>query len=234
MFCIHCGAALDVQARFCAVCGKAVTGLPVDTSGPLHSPPPNRQEAVTPAAPSQATEGAAATVGVAQIRPWVRYWARLIDIMFWAVPGGLLLGMLAPQFALNPDPGNDYLVGMVVLLMWAFVEPLCLVVFGTTPGKSLLRIRLVYTGSDKLTYGAALSRSLKVWWRGMAAGAPLISLFTLITAYQRLQRNQRTSWDAEGGFVVQHGRVGWPRALLAVGLVCVYFFLLGVFEAMQA
>ena len=54
MFCIHCGTALDVQARFCAVCGKAVTGLPFDTSGPLLSPAPNREEAVTPAAPSQA------------------------------------------------------------------------------------------------------------------------------------------------------------------------------------
>jgi uncharacterized RDD family membrane protein YckC len=232
MFCIHCGTALDEQARFCAACGKPVNGLLTDTFSASGSSASAQNDATAVTEPSLAAAGAAETAGVSQIRPWVRYWARLIDIMFWALPGGFVLGLVAPQFALNPDPGNDYLIGMVVLLMWAFVEPLCLVVFGTTPGKSLLRIRLVYVGAGKLTYGVALSRSLKVWWRGMAAGVPLISLFTLITAYQRLKRNHRTSWDAEGGFIIQHGRVGWWRALLSVLLVFLYFFLLAVFEAM--
>jgi hypothetical protein len=97
-----------------------------------------------------------------------------------------------------------------------------------------MRIRLVCNGGATLTYSAALARSLKVWWRGLAAGVPLVSLFTLITAYQRLKRNQRTSWDAEGGFMVQHGKVGWPRVLLALALLFLYFFLIGVLEAMQA
>lgn len=79
-----------------------------------------------------------------------------------------------------------------------------------------------------------IARSLKVWWRELGVGLPLVSLFTLITAHQRLNRNQRTSLDAEGGFTVQHGKVGWPRVLLAVVLLFRYFILIGVLEAMQA
>lgn len=234
MYCIHCGKALDPQGRFCATCGKPVNGL---------QPPPEPVTDFTDvdqvvkqghAHPGVSPDEDADVVGVNQIRPWVRYWARMIDIMFWALPGGILLGILAPQLVLNTEPGSDYLIGLVLLLMWVFVEPLCLVVFGTTPGKTLMRIRLVYNGGGSLTYGAALARSLKVWWRGLGAGLPLVSLFTLITAHQRLKRNQRTSWDAEGGFTVQHGKVGWPRALLVVVLLFLYFFLIGVLEAMQA
>ena len=232
MYCIHCGKALDPEARFCASCGKPVNGQdpepdPVnDFSGmsKKSEPPFTSPDVSSPAHPG--------SEDVPQIRPWIRYWARIIDILFWALPAGFILGILAPQFALSIEPGNDYLVGMVVLLMWVFVEPLCVMVFGTTPGKSLMRIRLVYNGGDKLTYSAALVRSLKVWWRGMGAGVPLVSLITLILAYQRLTGNQRTSWDAEGGFIVQHSKVGWPRALLAVGLLFLYFFFIGILEAM--
>lgn len=233
MYCIHCGQPLDPQGRFCATCGKPVNGLDAQPEPVTDFTQASQAVLKGQATPGLSPGGEADAVAVDQVRPWVRYWARIIDIVFWAFPGGFMLGMLAPEFALSTEPGNDYLVGMVVLLMWVFVEPLCLVVFGTTPGKSLLRIRLVYNSAGPLTYSAAMARSLKVWWRGMGAGVPLVSLFTLITAYQRLKRNQRTSWDAEGGFMVQHGKIGWPRVLLAVALLFLYFFLIGVLEAMQ-
>lgn len=235
MFCIHCGAALDPEGKYCGACGKPANGV-LKQEGGAESPfsPPAVTEAPQPVPVSLASLGAGMTEGVPQIRPWVRYWARIIDIIFWAFPGGLLLGLFAPHFVTNPDPGQDYLVGIVVMFMWVFVEPLCLVVFGTTPGKSLLRIRLVYTGADKLSYGTALARSMKVWWRGLAAGVPLISLFTLITAYQRLQRNHRTSWDAEGGFVVQHGRIGAVRVIVTVVLIFLYFFVLAALGALES
>ena len=76
-----------------------------------------------------------------QIRPWVRYAARMIDVMFWAFPAGMLIGVFAPHL-LSDEPGSDYALGWLVVVMWVFVEPLCLSVFGTTPGKWLLRIRL--------------------------------------------------------------------------------------------
>ena len=232
MYCIHCGNPLDPHGKFCAGCGKAVDGLLQPSSTASDPVPVPRTPQSTTSGIGAAAQGASDTVGVAQVRPWVRYFARIIDLMFWALPGGFILGMVAPDFALSEDPGNEYLVGMVVLLMWAFVEPLCLVVFGTTPGKSLLRVRLVYTGSGSLSYGTAMARSLKVWWRGLGTGFPLVSLITLIIAYQRLSKNRKTSWDEEGGFIVEHGKIGWPRAALATVLIVLYFMFVGALESM--
>jgi RDD family. len=112
---------------------------------------------------------------------------------------------------------------MVGLFIWVFVEPFCLSTFGTTPGKFLLKTRLIYNAPHALTYGQALKRSAKVWWRGLAVGFPLISLGTLIYAYRMLRANGRTTWDAEEGFRVSHGRIGTGRGLLVVALLLVFF-----------
>ena len=115
-------------------------------------------------------------------------------------------------------------MGFLILLMWVFVEPLCLVVFKTTPGRWLLRTKLAAPGSE-ITYGKALARSLKVWWRGMAMGVPFVSFFTLLHAYRKLGRTGTTSWDLEGGFVVEHSPVGIGRtvAVIVLSLVCLMF-----------
>jgi TPR repeat protein len=45
---------------------------------------------------------------------------------------------------------------------------------------------------------------------------PIVSLLTLVTAYYLLKGNSTTSWDREGGFTVEHGRIGVSRTLAAV------------------
>lgn len=57
-----------------------------------------------------------------------------------------------------------------------------LVVFWNDPGKALLKTRLVLGESQSIPYSLALSRSFKVWWRGLAAGLPFINLLTLTHA----------------------------------------------------
>lgn len=207
MFCIHCGMSLPSDARFCHACGKTVDHAP-DT-------------------PTQLVREVPASDASPQIRPWVRYAARMIDVMIWAFPAGFLIGVFAPHL-LGDDPSGDYALGWLVVLMWVFVEPLSLSVFGTTPGKWLLRIRLVYNGPEELSYGRALKRSVMVWWRGLGAGLPLVSLITLILAFNKLKNQGRTSWDADGGFIVSHAKIGAGRAVLAFALLLLYFFLIGL------
>jgi uncharacterized RDD family membrane protein YckC len=206
MFCIHCGTSLPSDARFCHACGKTVAHAP-DT-------------------PTQLVGEVPASDTGPQIRPWVRYAARMIDVMIWAFPAGFLIGVFAPHL-LGDDPSGDYALGWLVVLMWVFVEPLCLSVFGTTPGKWLLRIRLVCNGTQELSYGRALKRSVMVWWRGMGAGMPLIGLITLIVAYSKLKNQGRTSWDADGDFTVTHTKIGVGRTVLVFVLMFFYFFLMG-------
>jgi len=79
----------------------------------------------------------------------------------------------------------------------------------------------------------ALSRSFKVWWRGLAAGFPFINLLTLTHAETDLNTDSITSWDREGGFIVTHEKIGILRLVIAaicLGL-CFALAAIGTFAA---
>ena len=159
--------------------------------------------------------------GVPQARPWVRYWARMMDFFVFSILVGAVIGFIYPA-AMEI---NDTIFGMILLAVYVFVEPLMLASWGTTPGKALLRVRLRRSDGKKLSYNDGLVRSLKVWIKGYGLGIPVVSLITLITAYHKLTENGITSWDSEGDFIVRHKRIGVLRGTVAV-LIFVFFSLL--------
>jgi hypothetical protein len=124
MYCTQCGTSLADGAAFCGNCG-----VPAQTAQAAQFTPTFK--------PAVAQES------VSQVRPWVRYWARVFDIYFFSILGGGLIGAFAPNAALSSP-----LIGVVLLLIWVFVESLLLSTFGTTPGKWLFKVRLISpTGS---------------------------------------------------------------------------------------
>lgn len=147
-----------------------------------------------------------------QIRPWVRYFARTIDIAAFSFISGAVLGFVYPA-ALNI---NETLFGVIVLIAYLFVEPLLLATWGTTLGKWLLKVRLRTFSGNKLSYSDALGRTFSVLLRGMGLGLPLISLITLIVAYNRLTKEGTTSWDYDGGYVVSHQEIGPFRLVIII------------------
>jgi hypothetical protein len=86
-------------------------------------------------------------------------------------------------------------------------------------GKSLLKIRLKLGTNNSIPIRLALARSVKVWWRGLAAGIPFVSLITLSHCESDLTENSATSWDMEGGFSVVHEKIGKLR--VAIAALCV-------------
>ena len=171
--------------------------------------------------------------GVQQTRPWVRYWARMFDIYLFSGVAGILLAILAPRAV--PGGGLATIgIGIIALFLWIVVESLLLSWFGTTPGKSLLRTHLRLANNPSIPYSMALSRCFRVWWRGMGAGIPVISLFTLLGAYDRLSKGSVASWDSDGGFVVSHEKIGALRVVVAAICFVVFVILsiLGTFALM--
>lgn len=213
MFCQHCGSQLPPGGQFCPSCGKGIAAPGTDSvyRGNAADWPVNE--------PTPQAEGA-------QIRPWVRYWSRMLDVMLFSLPLGAVLGFLWPDVVASSGPASDWVLGFIIFLAWAFVEPLCLSVFGTTPGKTLFRITLRLRNGQRIDYSTALARSLKVWLRGMGMGLPLVSLVTLIIAHGRLKRGGSTSWDADGGFEVVHRPVGIGRTLAAIVFFALFFMLI--------
>ena len=144
----------------------------------------------------------------------MRYWARMIDLYAIAVFGGFVGGIVAPESELWEL--HDALFTMIVMFGWVFLEPLFLTIFGTTPGKALLKTKLEKATPSRFNYTQALIRSFKVWMRGFGFGIPIISIVTLIFAYGKLRDNRETSWDREGGFVVTHDTIGVFRIMVAI------------------
>ena len=162
-----------------------------------------------------------------QIRPWVRYWARVIDNLLFALLIGLILGIVYPASL----EINDTLLGFILLFIYVFFEPIMLTSWGTTPGKALLRVKLRKSTGDKPTYAEALNRSFSVWLRGLGLGIPIVSLITLITAYNNLTKNGITTWDKEGDFNVSHRKIGAIRVIIIILFLICSLFLITLVES---
>lgn len=211
-FCTGCGKSLMGTMRICPYCGGKSF-----SNSPPNIPLPTQRQNVT---------ASAASLTGAQVRPWVRYWARMLDICLLTMPIGFLLGIFAPLFVMQNS--NDLLLGFIALFFYVFVEAMLLSSFGTTPGKWFLKIQLAHASGNPISYSQALARSLKVWWRGLGTGFPLVQLITCVIAHERLKRYGITSWDREGSFVVAHEDVGITRILVAVVFFIVFSILVAV------
>jgi uncharacterized RDD family membrane protein YckC len=217
MFCTQCGKPTEGGARFCAHC-----------VAPLEATAQPTQASRT-VAPTEPPTVARATSAVAQVRPWVRYWARMFDLYLAAIVGGIAVGIFNPD-AFN-DKGSERLFGLVIVFAWVFIESLLLSTTGITPGKWLFKIRLIPPSGDRPSYSTALSRSFKVWWRGLGIGFPLASLITRIVAHGKLTKNRTTTWDKDEGFSVAHERIGPLRVIVTVAFFIGFLLLVVVGSA---
>lgn len=204
MFCGQCGTNLAEGAGFCAHCGAPSDGSP-EESLPT--------SAVVEAGPHPSV---VARAPISQVRPWVRYWARMFDINLVSIVAGTIVVIAYPH-ALDP-PWAGRIFFLFVIFLWVFVEPIFLSISGKTPGKWLLRTRVTTSSGDKVNYFTALSRSFKVWWRGLGIGFPLFSIFTLANSHRVLKKDKITSWDKDANLVVTHERIGAAR----VTFICVW------------
>jgi len=152
--------------------------------------------------------------------PWTRYWARYIDIIAFSLVFGIFLAIFKPSVL---ESSSAFLT-ILILFVWIFVESALLSTCGTTPGKWLLKINLSGR-SGRLDFSSALNRSFAVWLKGLGLGIPIVSLFTLVSSYNHLNREGVTTWDKDGCITVTHDKIGIIRAIVAV-IISVIFLLL--------
>ncbi len=93
-----------------------------------------------------------------QIRPWIRYWARTCDFIAFSSLVGFIAAFAAPQILEIPDT----LFGVLLLAVFVVVEPALFAMWGTTPFKALLKVRVRNQNGSKLTFSQSLRRCLKV------------------------------------------------------------------------
>lgn len=148
-----------------------------------------------------------------QVHPWARFWARNVDLLLfyalavYTVPGWIEWSQTSARL----------LVSILTPLAWTLPEALFLSSIRMTPGKWALGLRVETARGERLTFGAAWKRALQVWLRGLGAGIPIVSLFTMGRAYAVLNREGRSRWDAEEATRVRAR--SWHPALRAGAVV---------------
>lgn len=163
--------------------------------------------------------------------PWRRYFARMVDILVF----GFLLGLV-----LLAVPGSstgtanttfgipDRLFDWLALIIYIPIEALLLVMFGTTLGKYIYKIKIL--PQPHFTFSNAFRRSLLVWWRGLGTGFPLVSLFTLSTAHSALKQKRITSWDRDCNCQVGHDPISTARWIVtsAIWILLISLMIIGI------
>lgn len=176
---------------------------------PIVQPPPMPRGGFIPSGP--------------QARPWVRFFARTIDMFLFSMFAGFILGIVYE----SASKLNDYALGFIFTFGYIFVEPIMLSTWGTTPGKALLNVRLRGQDGDKLSYSDGMNRAFQVWLKGLGAGIPIVALFTQVAAYNRLRNEGKTTWDRDGHFLYSHQDIS-PVRIMGTVLVFVGFAVLFV------
>ncbi len=159
-----------------------------------------------------------------QTRHWVRYLARIIDYLFL----GLFFKLIDASFLIPQNFIYFPIFPILLTFAWIIPEAILLSMFGTTPGKWLLKTAIKDNFQLKPKFVSALKRSLSVWCNGMGMGIPFISPVTMVLAYIKIKKGN-TSWDSNGRFSVIHGEIGRQRTIITLlfSAVIIIFLILG-------
>jgi len=149
--------------------------------------------------------------------PWRRFFARTMELFSFAMIAGVLLVSIAAM--LFPDKtevvlkavNNPIIAAVIVYTLWIPIEAAFLASAGTTPAKLLFGIRVLKKNGEKLSFSAALKRTIYVWVQGEGFGIPFVALITRYFAYRRLRDTGTTLWDDKVGTVVSHKEWGTLR-----------------------
>ena len=162
-------------------------------------------------------------------RPWVRYWARLFDNLLYSIVMGFTLAIFVYLFvpSLIFLLENRIVIAIILIITWLFVEAFLLSTWGTTVGKWLLGTSVRDTAGNKLSFNAALKRSIQVLVNGQFLRIPIVCLFGMLRSYSQLRGEWgKTSWDMAGGYVVRHKKLNIFGVLIIIIVSLGLFYLL--------
>ncbi|HET9485576.1 MAG TPA: RDD family protein [Xanthomonadales bacterium] len=196
---------------------RLLAGKPVDLEALKRMPPAQRAEALKAGvAQGTAETGARASIALR------RFVARVLDTLTLGLLGGSLAWawwgnefFASLGFPLAPEP---WVLLFAAILAWIPIEALALAIFGTTPGKALLGLRVAQQDGKRASLGRAIKRGFQVLFRGLGLGIPVIGIITMIVAFARYTGQGRSSWDSDLGLEVRAEPIEawrWQAALFA-------------------
>lgn len=121
---------------------------------------------------------------------------------------------------------NNFVVSLAAVVLLAFLEPLFLRLWGTTPGKALLGMRLTGPDGKNMPYTEGLARYFLMMWYGQGFEIPIWSAIQWYRSARRCWDDEPQPWDAEVAYIAKPF-----RARYGVGLVLASLLVLTAGEA---
>jgi len=195
--------------------------------------------------PAEITTMDSADEEVDQVRPWVRFLARMTDYYVFSMLFSLLVSLMFPDFMKQisemlttqqmSSQGSEtagfqsimalIIIRVVITFVWVFLEAFAISRYGTTFGKNLLGTKVLDQNGELLPYDRSLKRSYGVWLKGMGAGFALISWLTMLFGYQALKRDGVCSWDNDADSKVVHSYFSSTRLFIILGFIIAIEFI---------
>lgn len=144
--------------------------------------------------------------------PVLRFWARTVDLLIYAVLG---LGLLR----LFDAPFSIYYFSPLSWLPYCLLEGLALHYWKMTPGKWLMGICVTDIHDKPLSLGKATERTLLVLTVGMGCMLGWIILIMVIFSWFSLRRNLISYWDRNVPSLTQSLGKGGPERIIAAAII---------------
>lgn len=144
-----------------------------------------------------------------------RFWARWFDLHMFGLVWWGSMRLAGHDLA---ELMTDMWMLVWQMLPWFAIETLMIHLWGTTPGKALLGIRVRQADGRPPPIGASIWRSLRVWTLGLGLGMPLMVLLCQGLSFWVSRRIGRPLWDVAGDHRVSVAAVLPVRVVLFVAL----------------
>lgn len=122
--------------------------------------------------------------------------------------------MNATELLAEPHLGIQLLPAALLVLL----EGVTISVFGATPGKWLLKVKVLSDDGGKIPLGLSFYRALTVWWRGVALWLVPLNILAMAIAQATLLSTGKTPWDNACRLHLTYGKVDKNRIFLMVGI----------------
>ena len=125
-----------------------------------------------------------------------RFLARGLDTIL------LVIAMLTVQCAAGWNSARANIADLFAMrlgcvALTAVLEPLSLRLFGTTPGKALMGLRLIGADGKKLRWADGFFRYVWLLWSGYGFYIPVLEEIQLYRSFERCRREETQPWDRE-------------------------------------
>lgn len=134
--------------------------------------------------------------------PWRRFFARGMDLFIYNAIWGIFLTFVMNVNVSIRSQGAGILDTIVAFSMMLLLEPLMLALFGTTPGKWILGLRVEDHDGRYLYYTEGLSRTWTVILRGFGLNIPFYRIYRQWKSYSACKEGETLDWEHDSVLIL--------------------------------